>query len=1051
MAALERQANMALIFKRWRFWLLMALAMPAATVRGQTALRWTCYRMADGLSEPGFNSVALTPQGRVIATSPKAALAAELDGYSVSNFPAPAGNRGRICASPAGQRWAVASQGLLELKDDGWRLHPVPEIAAALAAGFPVKGGAVPFVPVKQGCVLFLLPQGLMELTGENPEASHLLTLLEAAQTGIGSFSGMAVSPEGGLWISGALGVVKLNGPLRNLGPKAAWQEYFPPDALGAGHLNQPEPGVNGGIVLLAESKGSGEKMVLTFDGQNWEGRSAGSRNFFQAWSGPDGTWWGVTSESLFEWVAGRTNWVESGEISSGQISDAAVEPGGACWLATSDGLYRCSQPLWGKPESLGDLDQTVSCLTVDEEGSLYFIAGNQLHWLQNDRHRTAALPAVSESPPAAPELFPLKNGRLLVVLGQALFEFNASRGGLVLRPLPDHAPAVRALGRLLDGGVCLYEPGAAAFEVFDGARFQPLANPPPAGPEEAAGLSTLFAAGNGDLWLGGGPAVWRRHNGLWQRFASQDETTPEASVGFAELPDGKICCATREKLWEYDGENWLLLQAKFNHINGLAPSRDGGLWLASNGGVYRLGWGAWLDYGAAEGLPNGAICAVGANQRGQVWAATAHGVYRFHPENDPDPPKTQVRRLAEDDRGLTEKDTLNLLFDGRDKWNYTPKERLLFSHQLDQHGWSPFREATTFSFPNPAPGRHYFQVCAMDRNGNVDPFPATLDFTVITPWFREARLWIILLLGGGAAVFFAGVAWHRHRQLIRSYAAVEQKVAERTRELEVATRELLHSQKMNALGTLAAGIAHDFNNILSIIKGSAQIIGDHPDEPEKIRTRVERINTVVQQGAEIVDAMLGFSRGSEAPATRCDLNAVVADTLKLLGDRFLRETVVTFERAENLPELSVSREFIQQILINLIFNAAEAMSGRKKIILSTRRAEQLPAEIFLSPAAGAAFVLISVRDQGGGIAPEIKARIFEPFFTTKALSTRRGTGLGLSMVYELAKKMGAGLAVESVVGEGSEFTLILPVPPMESAGPEAKPRPDRLINPTRS
>jgi signal transduction histidine kinase len=179
---------------------------------------------------------------------------------------------------------------------------------------------------------------------------------------------------------------------------------------------------------------------------------------------------------------------------------------------------------------------------------------------------------------------------------------------------------------------------------------------------------------------------------------------------------------------------------------------------------------------------------------------------------------------------------------------------------------------------------------------------------------------------------------------------------------------------------------------------------------------------------------MLGFSRGTDSSPTQCDLNAVVADTLKLLGDRFLRETELVFERAENLPELSVPREFIQQILINFIFNAAEAMSGRKKITLTTRTTEQPPADLFLSPGAAPAFVLISVRDQGVGIAPEIKARIFEPFFTTKALSTRRGTGLGLSMVYELAKKMGAGLAVTSVVDEGSVFTLILPVTPATPA-----------------
>ena len=209
----------------------------------------------------------------------------------------------------------------------------------------------------------------------------------------------------------------------------------------------------------------------------------------------------------------------------------------------------------------------------------------------------------------------------------------------------------------------------------------------------------------------------------------------------------------------------------------------------------------------------------------------------------------------------------------------------------------------------------------------------------------------------------------------------------------------------MNALGTLAAGIAHDFNNILSIIKGSVQIIEDNTDQPEKIHTRVSRIKTVVQQGAEIVDAMLGFSRGSDMLPASCEINAVVADTVKLLGDRFLREVEVNFERGRDLPDVFAPREFIQQILLNFIFNAAEAMNGQKKVTLETNVASQLPSNIFLAPATSESFVVVSVYDRGSGIPPEIIPRIFEPFFTTKALSARRGTGLGLSMVYELAKK----------------------------------------------
>jgi signal transduction histidine kinase len=277
--------------------------------------------------------------------------------------------------------------------------------------------------------------------------------------------------------------------------------------------------------------------------------------------------------------------------------------------------------------------------------------------------------------------------------------------------------------------------------------------------------------------------------------------------------------------------------------------------------------------------------------------------------------------------------------------------------------------------------------------------------------------------------VFFAGLAFNRHRQLVRSYAEVEAKVALRTQQLERANLELFHSQKMNALGTLAAGIAHDFNNILSIIKGSAQIIEDNLDNAMKVRTRTERIKTVVEQGSGIVNAMLGFSRNSERHLTPCNLNTIVQNTITLLGDRFLREADVQFKPSdEALPEVPASKDFIQQILLNFIFNAAEASTGRKQIVLSVAQSCTLPPGLALKPATADSYIFVSAKDFGSGIAPENMPRIFEPFFTTKSLSTRRGTGLGLSMVYELAKQMECGLSVESEIGKGSTFTLIVPV-----------------------
>ncbi len=572
--------------------------------------------------------------------------------------------------------------------------------------------------------------------------------------------------------------------------------------------------------------------------------------------------------------------------------------------------------------------------------------------------------------------------------------------------------------------------------------------------PSARAEWITGFIAKNGDQWFGGERGIARLRQGATQYFFSTNQLGPEEVFAFVEAPDGRLWCATPRKVWEFDGKNWLTLRS-FEQINALHSARDGALWVATTNGLHRHGSGAWIANGLEDGLPSSDVRQIHEAASGQITVATANGWSSFHPQADPAAPRTHLttNRLVKTE--FREGSVVTLAFSGRDKWKQTAPERLLFSHRLDEREWSPFQEISEAVFTDLPLGKHYFQVRALDRAGNIDPRPARLEFTIVVPWYRETRLVLILAVALAIAIFFAALAMNRHRKLQHSYAEVEHQIAERTRELEIANCELLHSQKMNALGSLAAGIAHDFNNILSIVKGSAQIIEDNTDNPDKIRTRVDRIKTVVQQGAEVVDAMLGFSRSSDQPPAPCDLNVVVDETRKLLGDRFLREVEVRFERGKGLPEVSVPRDFVQQILLNFIFNAAESMERRSPDRLdvgkSSKRADQeigaptssrprnqitlvtsatttLPEELVMKPAAAAEFILITVRDNGCGIAPEIRSRIFEPFFTTKSLSTKRGTGLGLSMVYELAKKMNAGLAVESVVSRGSTFTLILPV-----------------------
>jgi signal transduction histidine kinase len=184
----------------------------------------------------------------------------------------------------------------------------------------------------------------------------------------------------------------------------------------------------------------------------------------------------------------------------------------------------------------------------------------------------------------------------------------------------------------------------------------------------------------------------------------------------------------------------------------------------------------------------------------------------------------------------------------------------------------------------------------------------------------------------------------------------------------------------------------------------------------------------MVDQGSGIVRALLGFVRPREGDERPLELNAFVHETVKLVADQASPVIRFHFEPDPALPRTRARVDLLRQVLMNLLFNAADAITGPGEVRLSTRALDRLPSGLVLPPSPAPRYARIDVGDTGHGIDPEILPRIFEPFFTTKAMSTRRGTGLGLTMVYEIAKDNGYGLAVESVPGEGATFRVFLPL-----------------------
>ena len=239
---------------------------------------------------------------------------------------------------------------------------------------------------------------------------------------------------------------------------------------------------------------------------------------------------------------------------------------------------------------------------------------------------------------------------------------------------------------------------------------------------------------------------------------------------------------------------------------------------------------------------------------------------------------------------------------------------------------------------------------------------------------------------------------------------------------------DLVHSQKMKALGTLAAGIAHDFNNLLSVIRMSNQLTGESTKGNADIQENVGEVDQAVQQGKKLVRSMLGYSREEYGEQDPFGLPELVEDTVALLSKQFLSGIALTLELDRDMSLARGSRSRLEQILLNLIVNATEAMEGAGSLRIQVHQIERLPEVLMLRPHAAPVYLELTVGDSGPGIAPEVLPRIFEPFFTTKHRGTTRGTGLGLSTVYTMAEQDGLGIAVETKLGQGARFSFFVPL-----------------------
>ncbi|MGQ0589384.1 MAG: PAS domain S-box protein [Sphingosinicella sp.] len=342
--------------------------------------------------------------------------------------------------------------------------------------------------------------------------------------------------------------------------------------------------------------------------------------------------------------------------------------------------------------------------------------------------------------------------------------------------------------------------------------------------------------------------------------------------------------------------------------------------------------------------------------------------------------------------------------------------------YMLDPEGyvsnWNAGAEAIKGYKADEIVGRHFSQFYTEEDRESGEPARALR--TALEEGKYEKEAWRVRKDGGRfwAHVLIDPIHDDHGRHI--GFAKVTRDATERRKaqeELEEARASLFQAQKLQAIGELTGGIAHDFNNLMTVIRGSAELLRATDLSAEKRERYLMAIIETADRAATLTSHLLAFGRRQPLKPETIDLNLRLDAFAEVVARTIGSRIEVTLDLAKGLWPVEVDSAQLETALLNAAINARDAMPGGGRLILSSRN---IPGE-----AGDPDMVCIALSDTGAGIEAEVLERVFDPFFTTKPVG--KGTGLGLSQIHGFAAQSGGRAEIESAVGEGTTLHLLLP------------------------
>ncbi|MBT6146993.1 MAG: hypothetical protein HOH74_16280, partial [Gemmatimonadetes bacterium] len=546
-----------------------------------------------------------------------------------------------------------------------------------------------------------------------------------------------------------------------------------------------------------------------------------------------------------------------------------------------------------------------------------------------------------------------------------------------------------------------------------------------------------------GNLWLctwGGGVSSF--DGKVFTNYTTIDGLASD-SVWVALADEDGMWFGTHNGLSHFDGQHFTTYRVEdglaSNRVQALMRDVAGHLWLGTDAGVNRFDGQIFQTLLRRDGLIGNSVRELYQDRNDNVWIGSTAGLTRYQRSHTP-PPIVITDVVSDEGRHgpiaalelTTAHDLVTFEFTGISF--KTRPEAMGYRYRLvgyeDEWRSTYVGRAEFLDLPR---GDFTFEVVAVDRDLSYSQAPAQVRLSVRLPGYRIA-MWMALAISVGLILWQAGLIIRRNRSLSRARDGLEARVEERTEELRQTQGQMLVQEKMASLGLLVAGVAHEINSPMGAVSSAADtsrrcieritemIHGNTTLEALLDNERFLRALSTLEENTEIsltgterieriVSSLRNFARLDEAQMQDADLHEGLDSTLSLLNHQ-LKNTVEVKLEYGDLPSLRCYPQELNQVFMNLLSNAIHALDGeRGQIGIRTWSDDEA--------------VYVAIEDSGHGIKEDNLRRIFDPGFTTKGVGV--GTGLGLSISYKIIEKHRGEIRAESVEGQGTCFTLVLP------------------------